>query len=317
MTTSPPDDAPRHAASSVESSVESSTSDLAELKARVAASNRSLGRVLSIIGATLAAIALLLVIGGGIALTLLDAARQSGASRTSTQSTAALIVAVMSLPPGLLGLFAMCGLIMGEQMRRGAITKNPDAPDTLLPSASMVSRFSVLSYGWHSFWVVVGLVISFVLVGLPVISWFTGGWPENVRESAAFSGFWVIYGSIAFGITVATATSLLKKHLFLRAVAAGRATAAGGPGKAFWRWLDYRWRLDLWLAGIGGLGVVLSFTFLSGYVGPDSYAARRAAAFVPFAVMFAAGVLLIVLGAIAAAQFWRAGELLGSGESVD
>lgn len=289
---------------------------LGERTKRVAASNHRFGRVLSIIGVVLAAIALLLVVGGGIALTLVDGARAGGADESTADSAAGVLTGAMTLPPGALALFAMCALVAGEQLRRGSISKNPNPPDTLLPSASYVSRFNVLPYRWHIFWVAVGLVISFVLVGIPVISWFTGGWPESVREEDAFSGFWIIYGSLAFAVTVAAATSLLKKRLFLRAVASGRATAAGGPGKSFWRWIDFRWRFDLWLAGIGGLGIALSFTVFSGAVGPDGDADEAAAAILPFIGILGAGVVLVVLGAIAAAQFWRAGESLGSGESV-
>jgi len=291
-------------------------SELEQRKANVVASNHALGRVLSIIGVSLAVFALLILLSGGAADTVADISVNNGADRDSFKDVVALARNAMLAAPGLVLLFAMCALVLGEQLRRGQVKPNPNAPDTLLPSASNVSDFAVLSYRVHAVWVAVGLAVSAVLVGIPVISWFTGSWPSTVRSDYDFTGFWIIYGAIAFGITVATAVSLLKKALWVRRVSVGTATRTGGPGKRFWRWVDYRWRFDIWLAGIGGLLAALSLVFLDGTGGEFGTPALLAAALPPFVGVLAGGVLLIVLGALAAAQFWRSGEALGSGESL-
>ena len=289
---------------------EPSDTELAALKARVAASTRAFGKVLSVIGAVLAVIAVTILVGGGVALTALSDSVARGADRGRLEQTAHLIVGAMVLAPGLLTLFAMCGLIAGEQFRRGRITKNVNPPQTTLPSASMVSQFSMLSFAWHGLWLTVSLLLGAFLVILPVAGRLTGGWPYSVRDPFAFDGLWLIYGSIVVGIAVTCGVSLFKKVFYLRDVATGRITSAGGPGKTFWRWVDYRWRLDLWVAGLGGLLVALAPFALPASQKPT------VEEIVPSIVVTACGAALIVLGLVMARQFWRTGEELGSGESA-
>lgn len=286
---------------------------LAQRRERVAASNRAFGRVLSVGGGVLAAIAFVLLVGGGLVLTAVAAGPDDG----SLDGVRGLAAVMMGATPGVILLIAMCGLVAGEQLRRGTMQRNPDPPDTVLPSASMVSRFRVLPVGWHVFWIAVGLLISVLLVGIPVVSWFTGGWPASVGDENDFSRYWVIYGSIGFGVTAAAVVSLIKKLSYYRALAAGKVQqGVDAPGRRFWRFFDYRWRFDLWLAGLGGVIGVLAFTPLSSSVGQTASAADLAAA-LPWVLGFAAlGLLLIVAGIVCATNFWRAGEELGSGESA-
>ncbi|CAN5188418.1 hypothetical protein BH09ACT2_BH09ACT2_16190 [soil metagenome] len=284
-------------------------------RAKVAASNRTFGRVLSVVGVILATVTLMLLVGGGIVMSALDRAQTAGANRSDLEPIAGIAGTAMTAAPGVILLFAMCAVIPGEQLRRGWIGPSAKAQKGMLPSASMVSQFRILGFGWHIAWALVGLAISALLIGIPLSGWLSGGWPSTLRSTYDFTGFWIIYGALAFAITVALFVSLAKKAWYLAALRRGAATPAGGPGKAFWRWLDYRWRFDLWVGGIGGLLIALSVTFLSGAVGPAGSATELALALPPFLLMAGAGVVLVVLSLAAAAQFWRAGESLGTGES--
>ncbi|QNE47959.1 hypothetical protein F1C58_14335 [Glaciihabitans sp. INWT7] len=284
-------------------------------RAKVAASNRTFGRVLSVVGVILSTVTLMLLVGGGIVMSALDRAQTAGANRSDLEPIAGVAGTAMTAAPGVVLLFAMCALIPGEQLRRGWIGPSAKPQKGILPSASMVSQFRILGFGWHFGWALVGLAISAVLIGIPLSGWLGGGWPSTLRTTYDFTGFWVIYGALAFAITIASFVSLAKKAWYLSALRRGVATPAGGSGKAFWRWLDYRWRFDLWIGGIGGLLIALSVTFLAGAVGPSVTSAELAIALRSFLLLAAAGALLVVLALVAAAQFWRAGETLGSGES--
>jgi hypothetical protein len=293
-----------------------SPTDDSARRARVAASNRSFGRVLSIAGGVLAGIALLLLLIGAGVYVWGAQAFSEGADRSDVDGPIGVAAVMMTFVTAILLLLALCALVLGEQMRRGALTRNPTPPDTLLPQASVVSQFGVLSFRWHLFWAVIALVIAAVLVGIPVLSWFTGTWPATLESSFDFTGFWVIYGSLSFSVGITTLVSLYKKQSYSADVRSGRATRAGGPGRGFWRWVDYRWRFDLWLAGLGGMLVALSVTPFFGKVGPNSYSEGVSAAVGEFTLFLVPGVALIALGMVFARQFWRAGESLGSGESV-
>ncbi|MBN9194006.1 hypothetical protein [Microbacterium sp.] len=289
---------------------------------QVAAANRRFGAVLSVIGGVLAAVALVALVAGGLLLTWLASA-PPGIDDDTADGLRGTATFALSSAPGVLALFAMCGLIAGEQMRGGRIGRNEAAHSRArsasrgLPAASFVSRFRVLPTGWHALWIVVGLAISVLLVAVPVSSWFTGGWPTSIDDEDAFDVYWVIYGGIAFAVTVAAAASLLKKLAYRRAVARG-LTSHDGParGQRFWRWFDYRWRFDLWLAGLGGLTLVLALTPLRGAVGPDASGADLAAALPGVLTFVAIGILVTATGVVCSLNYWRAGEELGTGESA-
>ena len=280
-------------------------------RARVAESNRRFGAVLSTVGGVLAGFAFLILVVGGLVLTWAASAPASVTSDPLDTVRGAADVA-MSAVPGVLALFGMCGLVGGEQIRRGRINRNATPPPGGMPRATFVSRFRVLPTRWHLVWVVVGLAVTFVLAGLPVISWLTGGWPGNLEDADSFAQYWLIYGSIAFGVTVAAIVSLVKKWAFRRATLRRGQSAHPAVGQRFWRWFDYRWRFDLWLAGTGGVLLILAFAPLqeAAQSGSDAGNARIAV------TLFCVGVALIAAGTVCAINFWRAGEQLGSGESA-
>ena len=285
-------------------------------KVHVAAVNRRFGKGLSIAGAILVALCLVMLFGGGLALTWLDQAVKTGLDPDVADSVGGIATVCMTAAPGVVLLFAVCCLIPGEQMRRGWIAPTSKPRKGLLPTASMVSEFSVLGIGWHLLWSTAGLAVAALLIGIPMASWFTGAWPATLSEGNDFGGYWMIYGTFALGITIASFTSLIKKLAYLRQFRIrGSGIQEGGPGKAFWRWMDYRWRFDLWLAGAGGVLLGLSPTFLSEAVGPYGSPEEIAAALPGLLTMVGIGVLLVALGIGAAINFWRAGESLGSGES--
>lgn len=286
-------------------------------KAYVAAANRRFGRGLSIAGVILVLLCLAVVFGGGLMLTGVDQARSAGTPRDQFEGLSGIAQGSMAVLPALLLLFATCCLVVGEQVRRRQSSPSPTPQKGLLPTASVVSDFRVLGLGWHLLWSTVGLAVTALLSGLPIISWYTGAWPETAFDDYSFSGLWIIYGSFALGITIASFTSLIKKLGYLRQHRLrGEAIGDGGPGKTFWRWMDYRWRLDLWLAGAGGVVLGLSPTVLSEAVGPYGSAAALSAGLPGFLRQAGLGVLLVGLGIAAALNYWRAGEPLGSGESV-
>ncbi len=288
------------------------TEDDEARRARVARSNHAFGRVLSVVGAALAALAVVFLGVGALLMTAASAAAASGDYSTA-DSLQGIAGVGMSAAPGVVLLFAMCCLILGEQLRRGSIGRNRTPPNTLLPSASNVSRFTVLGTGWHLLWVVVGLAVCLPLLIVPMASWFTGGWPADLGDYD-FGGFWTIYGTIGLGIVFAAAGSLVKKRGYRRAIASGRP-ADGGPGRRFWRFVDYRWRFDLWLVGFGGVLLAICPTFIATDIGPDGDAAALASHLPLVIAVAVGGIVLVVLGVVASLQYWRAGESLGTGES--
>lgn len=286
-------------------------------KSHVAAVNRRFGRGLSIAGVTLVALSLAVLFGGGLVLTWVDQCVAAGADRDQFDGLAGIAMGSLAAVPAIILLFAMCCLIPGEQLRRGWIAPSSTLQKGPLSMASMVSEFRVLGFGWHVLWSTIGLVVTALLSGIPVVSWFTGAWPETVSDDYGFSGLWMIYGSFALGITLASFTSLIKKLGYLRQYRIrGETISDGGPGRTFWRWVDYRWRFDLWLTGAGGVLLGLSPTVISEAVGPYGSADALSAELPDFIRLAGSGVLLVSLGIAAALNFWRAGEPLGSAESA-
>ena len=266
------------------------------------------GVVLSLVGALLAAIALALILVGGW---------RAGAGNHPSELSAWLAGFAKSSIPGVLTLFAVCCLIPGEQLRRGTAMGRSTARKTLLPAGTNVSRFDTVRFGWRFLWISVGIVVSLVLVGVPVAFWVNGGAPGSLDESHDFSGYWITYGAIAFGGTIAGVVSAARMAFYHRAIRSGLATAGQrGPGGGFWRWVDYRWRFDLWMAGIGGLSIAAAPLLIQDSIGRHASSTELAAALPGLYIATLVGAALIVLGLLASAQFWRTGEALGGGESA-
>lgn len=284
-------------------------SDTDANRERVARSNRATGRVLTGLGLGLVGIALLLLMLGAV-LDILAGHREDAGRYDAATSLSGTAAVLATIPPAVLVLLATCCLIPGEQLRRGQIGRNPD----VLSRASHVSRFQPLPTRQHVGWVLIGLLVTVPLLALPMVAWFTG-WPVEQGDDADFTGFWTIYGGLGLGFVAGAAVSLVKKTAFTRRQRQ-RKVVAEAPGRAFWRWFTYRWRLDIWFAGVGGVLLALSPTFIASDVGPDSAGAPPGAHIVAMGAMALAGLLLIAVGVVATLNFWRAGEELGSGESA-
>ncbi|MBN9189025.1 MAG: hypothetical protein J0I62_11065, partial [Microbacterium sp.] len=80
---------------------------------QVAAANRRFGAVLSVIGGVLAAVALVALVAGGLLLTWLASA-PPGIDDDTADGLRGTATFALSSAPGVLALFAMCGLIAGE-----------------------------------------------------------------------------------------------------------------------------------------------------------------------------------------------------------
>ncbi|MGN6327263.1 hypothetical protein [Pseudolysinimonas sp.] len=265
---------------------------------------------MSVVGVVAATLALASLVGGGLVLDAGARARRAGAPVDTLEALRTAASTALIIVPGILLLLAMILLIVGEQFRRGEWGPNPAPPDTRLPTATNVSRFRLLPLGWHVLWVALGAIVCIALVAIPALSYVTGAWPHASTSGDDFTGGWIIYGALGFGMTCAGIASVIKKTTWLSTVARHPERLQGGSGRAFWRVVDYRWRFDLWATGIGGTLVAFSVTALPPVLAGEAGSGALLAALV------ASGVVLIVLGVLAATQFWRAGESLGSGESL-
>lgn len=247
--------------------------------------------------------------GGGLALGAIgnsDSANRSPFATALMTLTSPLVVLI-----GL--LVAACLLIPGEQLRRGRITANPNPPRALLPKASNVSRFAVLSVGWHALFAALGLVAALALVVVPAIAALTRSWPTTLPADDDFARSWQITGIFALAIAVATLVSLYKKVHYRSVLARHGGEAPAGAGSATWAFVTYRWRLDLWVAALGGL--ILGFAGVSvGLVhwGSDP---DEGSAVVFLVVLVTVAIALIAFGLWLASNFWRAGKPLGAAES--
>lgn len=262
-------------------------------RARVARSNRRFGVWCSTAGGALLAIALVLVYGIGIVATIDAAGSHSGSSAWATTTA------------GVLVFLAMCALILGEQLRRGRFRGNPNPPDTILPSASIVSRFGMLSTGWHLLWLLIALVVALTLLVPVIVGFVTGGWPHSLPEPEVVETPWTIYGAVAFATAAGLCGSLVKKS----ATAAHADRTAPERGRPAWRFWLYRWRVDVWLNGIGGF-VLAAAAVVVASVQADPERDTAGAL-----VAGGIGLISIAAGLLLGAQFWRTGESLGAGES--
>ncbi len=286
-----------------------SEAEAAALLIRKGINERRAGTIISLIGGGILAVILLTLIGGGLLISAADSARRSGASIEVLETLRPALELGVLLVPAILVLFALTGLVLGEQVRRGSLALSSLENSPVRSTGSIVSRFGALSYGWHALWAVLGLIVSGFLVGAPAASWVTGAWPYSDPSGGDFGQSWVIYGALGFGASAAALVSLLKKAVWAGVMARHPDRLDSGESNRLWRWITYRWRFDLWLAGIGGTLVAFSVTLLP-YVADDDGASTA------FVAMVAGGLLLVALGAVLATQYWRAGERIGRGESI-
>lgn len=95
-----------------------------------------------------------------------------------------------------------------------------------------------------------------MLLLVPIVGDVTRGWPSSLPSDYSFSDEWQLNGIVALALAVAVSVSVSlfkKRHYFRMLARFGPLDRAGQPGTSTWRWLTYRWRIDLWVAAFGGL----------------------------------------------------------------
>lgn len=206
----------------------------------------------------------------------------------------------LAIPGGIM-LVACCFLFPGFFLSRGRI----DASTSDRLGGSIVAHYGLMSTRTHVTWILVAIVFWIGLLVVPSISAGAGGWPMGVETDARDYIFVLcgMYGGLAAGIAGLLAVSLAKKQHYLSMQRHNdprlRTDEAGSP---FWRWFSYRWRIDGWLAVIGG-----------GLVGVSVLPAALGTPLVCVVLLVIA--LALLAGSVAAArQYWRAGQPLGSAE---
>ena len=204
--------------------------------------------------------------------------------------------------PACLMLVAACLLFPGYQLSRGTYVGRET---TFLRGGSTVAVYRPLALWAHALWLLLPLAAWVALIAVPVRSMMAGGWPDGLRgdQSTAVWLFLGSYGVIAGGLFATMLASLIKKSFYLAWVWTHPEAASGGSGQGFWRWMTYRWRFDLWFAGLGG-----------GFLG----ACWIALAFADqpfFQATVLIGAVLFLVGVALSLNYWRAGEPLGTGES--
>ncbi|MCI4658851.1 hypothetical protein [Cryobacterium zhongshanensis] len=204
--------------------------------------------------------------------------------------------------PACMMLVAACFLFPGYQLSRGSYYGRET---TFMRGGSNVAVYRPLALWAHALWLLLPLAAWVALIAVPVRSMMAGGWPDGLREEQS-TAVWLFlgsYGVIAGGLFATMLASLIKKSFYLAWVWTHPEAAAGGAGQGFWRWMTYRWRFDLWFAGLGG-----------GFLG----ACWIALAFEDqpfFQATVLIGAALFVVGVALSLNYWRAGEPLGTGES--
>ncbi|MDL5351557.1 hypothetical protein [Microbacterium sp. zg-YB36] len=202
--------------------------------------------------------------------------------------------------PGGLALLAFCFIGTGWIMRGKVGTREREG----LQGGTVVSITPILAPRLHLLWLGVAVAFWVALVIVPIVSAMGGGWPITVDDMP--QGYvWAtlgMYGGLSAAIAGVLLASFLKKRRYLAMVAAEDPRLLEQPS-GFWRWFTFRWRFDLWLAGVGGLLVGIS---------PLPLTMGEA---LPFVLMLVGGILLIGVGAWCASHYWRAGVPLGVAES--
>ena len=277
---------------------------------------QALGVLLSTIGTSLVILTVIMTVGGGVLLTILGARVSSGNETADALAIAAVFAGLMSVGTTTLTLlFATCFLMLGEQLRRGGIGSSPRPRRGVLPRGSYLSAFRPIGTGWHALWAVSSVALALVLLLVPIVGDVTRGWPSSLPSDYSFSDEWQLNGIVALALAVAVSVSLFKKRHYFRMLARfGPFDRAGQPGTSTWRWLTYRWRIDLWLAAFGGLLTGLSTIAISSTSWQEADPAT-VSNLLGGLVLLVPGIAVVALGAWLASNYWKAGEPIGSAES--
>lgn len=209
---------------------------------------------------------------------------------------------VMAIPAGI-ALVAMCFLFPGYFLSRGQMGRSSGDRSR----GSISARFTLLSTRASLRWIGVAVLGWIVILVLPLASGIHGGWPLRIEADARIYIYSIagMYGAISAGIAFLLAVSLVKKRRQLHLVAAGDPRLkTDDPARGFWRWYCYRWRIDSWLAFLGGASVgVSALTLLGGGI-------------LVFAALILGGCAFVGVAIATSRQFWRSGEALGSAEGA-
>lgn len=216
-----------------------------------------------------------------------------------------MVSSVLALVPG--AMVVGCFLWIAELVRRGEIRRNPAPRGRVLPAATNVSSVHMLSLPVHTAWFA-GMTAGGTGLLLPA-PWYGG--------DGAFATWWVL----GFGLTLSAGAalgSLVKKAAWSRHL--GRRAGRRSPAapSAFWRWVSFRWRLDLWAcaAGFAALAVGMMLLVAMTTTSEDFGSAEDVAeATTVVAWLLGGGVVVLAAGLWAGTQFWRSGEDLAGGES--
>jgi len=258
-----------------------------------------------VVGYVLVGIHLVLIVAGTTIGLGLEPEARAGLQRATLVSTAVL------------PLLATVFLWIGELVRRGHWGgPSGHKPDALLPQGSTTVRVRPLPVSWHVLWLVVAAGVALLLL--------TGLAREALDVSGAEQGvaLWTVHGLLLAGVAGAVLGSLVKKLSWARRraragtpshPALARRRAPDTAGRTFWRWFGFRWRLDLWCSALGAMALwSTGWVLVQRPAFPDDAASMAAVA----VWLGLAGLVLLVGGLWATAQFWRTGEDLASAESV-
>lgn len=204
--------------------------------------------------------------------------------------------------PGILLLTAACFLVPGYLLRRGTMH---ETPTTGLRSRSVLAIYKPLALWAHGLWSLVPLAAWVLLILIPLRSMAGGGWPAGLRDENS-TAVWLalgFYGAVASGLFAVIVTSLIKKAYYLAWLRRHPDTQVDDGKGAFWRWVCFTWRFDLWLAGFGGALIGVCWIGLE-FDGQQ---------FVMVASL--AGLALLLGGIFVSLNYWRAGRPLGTAVS--
>lgn len=212
-------------------------------------------------------------------------------------------LSAMTAFPAVLLVTALCFLIPGYLRRRGSFAERDT---TVVRGGSASATFKPLPLGLHAAWLSVPLAAWLLLVVLPLRNLMGGtAWPAGLQDDNA-TAVWMLlaaYGGLAAALFTVVLLSLVKKIVYVRHIDRHPEHIDGSAGKGTWRWLTFRWRFDLWLAGLGGAFLGLCWIALGFEDTPF------------FLTAFSIGLVLVIGGGLLSLNYWRAGEPLGSAES--
>ncbi|PRY65942.1 hypothetical protein B0I08_10992 [Glaciihabitans tibetensis] len=268
-----------------------------------------LGAVLLAIGAvlTVAALGLLAFTVLGLAVLQSDVLARIEANNLSYYAEFGFVrreissLTAMLAIPGILLVTAMSCLIPGYLLRRATVRS---VPTTFWRGGSVLATYRPLAFWAHALWCLVPLAVWAALILLPLRSMIAGDFPAGIPDDN-MTAVWLglgSYGAVAAGVFGVMVTSLVKKAVYVR-IATDHPDKIARGGRGIWRWITFRWRFDLWIAGVGaaflGAGVIaLGFEDLPFYLST-----------------LAIGGVFFIGGMLLSLNYWRAGEPLGSGES--